>query len=46
MKLGLGINLPHIDGAGGQDLYVSLIMTEDGQPITEEDGDNLIRENL
>ena len=46
MKLGLGLNLTHIDGSEGQDLFVSLLTTEDGQPITEEDGNNLIRENL
>ena len=29
-----------------QDLFTSFIMTEDSRPITEEDGDELIRENL
>lgn len=29
-----------------QELFVSFITEEDGTPITEEDGDNIIRENL
>ena len=29
-----------------QSLFVSFITEEDGTPIAEEDGDNLIRENL
>lgn len=28
------------------DLFVSFLLTEDGSPIAEEDGDNFIRENL
>ena len=46
MLLGVTFGLQYMTEMGSQDLYVSLLTTEDGQPIVEEDGDNLIRENL
>lgn len=46
MRLGLGHTVTRIETTGLQQLYVSFLTTEDGQPIVEEDGDNLIRENL
>jgi|32_taG_2_1085360.scaffolds.fasta_scaffold09956_3 hypothetical protein len=46
MLLGVTFGLQHMTEMGDQSLYVSFLTTEDGQPIVEEDGDNLIRENL
>ena len=46
MLLGVTFGLQNMTEMGGQSLYVSFLTTEDGQPIIEEDGDNLIRENL
>lgn len=43
--LGLVNVLGSIREETNQSLYVSFLTTEDGQPIVEEDGDNLIREN-
>ena len=44
--LGLMNVLTSIREENGPTLFVSFLITEHGNPITEEDGDNLIRENL
>lgn len=44
--LGLKNILTNLVEETRQDLFVSLITEEDGTPLAEEDGDNLIRENL
>ena len=46
MLLGVTFGLQHMTEMGSQDLYVSFLTTEDGQPTVKENGDNLIRENL
>jgi hypothetical protein len=46
MALGLPNILTNLTKEQGRDLFVSFITEEDGTPIAEEDGDNLIRENL
>jgi len=44
--LGLQNILTNLVEETKQQLFVSFITEEDGTPIAEEDGDNLIRENL
>lgn len=44
--LGLVNILGSIREETNQNLYASFLTTEDGQPIVEEDGNNIIRENL
>ena len=44
--LGLQNILTNLVEETKQSLFVSFITEEDGTPIAEEDGDNLIRENL
>ena len=44
--LGLLNVLTSIREESGPTLFVSFLITEHGNPITEENGDNLIRENL
>tara|TARA_R110000782_G_scaffold36141_1_gene86158 strand:+ start:6903 stop:7040 length:138 start_codon:yes stop_codon:yes gene_type:complete len=44
--LGLPNILTNLVEETSQQLFVSFLTEEDGTPIAEEDGDNLIRENL
>lgn len=44
--LGLQNILTNLVEETKQQLFVSFITEEDGTPLAEEDGDNLIRENL
>lgn len=44
--LGLQNILTNLVEETRQELFVSFITEEDGTPIAEEDGNNLIRENL